>query len=239
MVDENYFENIDNEEKAYFLGLIYADGNVTGNIFQIVLSEEDSNVLEILKLRIKPNSTLTYLDRKNPKWKNCKKFSIWNKKIVSDLLKWGVVERKTYKELHIPIIEKNLIRHFIRGFLDGDGFISINESNHIKKDGYTNYTVRKVVGLTNSSKVLLNEISIFMENELGVSPGKIYNTNGTGSTVPSYSMWFFRNKDVLKIIDFLYKDSHIYMDRKYKKSEICKLTPREIRKLTNLYPRNA
>lgn len=239
MINQNYFKQIDTEEKAYFLGLIYADGNITGNIFQILLAEEDSNVLEILKNSIKPSSKLYYYDRKNIKWKNCKRFSIHNKTIVSDLQNWGVIERKTYKTLTIPKIDKMLIKHFIRGFLDGDGFISFTESNYRKKDGYTNYTVRKVIGFTNSSKKLLEEISNFLVKELNIDEGKFYNTNGTGSTINSYSLWFFRNKDLIKIIDYLYKDSTIYFSRKYEKAKICMLTPREIRKLTGSYPRNA
>lgn len=240
MINKNYFENIDSEEKAYFLGLIYADGNVIGNLFQILLAEEDSNVLEILKNQIKPESRLYYYDRKNPKWKNCKRFSIMNKDIVKDLNKWGVVERKTYSKLTIPQIEKFLIKHFIRGFLDGDGFISCLESNYIrKKTGYTNYSVRKIIGFTNSCKEFLEEISNFLKKELNVNCGKFYNTNGTGSTISSYSLWFYRKNDINKIIDYLYKESNIYFERKYEKAKICKLTPREIRVLTGFYPRNA
>ena len=131
MINQNYFKQINTEEKAYFLGLIYADGNVTGNIFQILLAEEDAGVLEILKNSIKPSSKLYYYDRKNIKWKNCKRFSIHNKEIVKDLQNWGVYERKTYTSLKIPKINNVLIKHFIRGFLDGDGFISFTESNFI------------------------------------------------------------------------------------------------------------
>jgi hypothetical protein len=239
MINQNYFKQINTEEKAYFLGLIYADGNVTGNIFQILLAEEDSEVLEILKNSIKPNSKLYYYDRKNVKWKNCKRFSIHNKEIVKDLQSWGVFERKTYTSLKIPKIDKVLIKHFIRGFLDGDGFISFTESNYKKKNGYTNYSVRKVIGFTNSSKELLEQISDFLVQEININPGKFYNTNGTGSTVNSYSLWFFRNKDLVKLIDYLYADSTIFFNRKYEKSKICMLTPREIRELTGSYPRNA
>lgn len=45
--NDNYFENIDNEEKAYFLGLIYADGNVSASTdtCKIGLLQSDSDVL--------------------------------------------------------------------------------------------------------------------------------------------------------------------------------------------------
>lgn len=239
MVNKNYFEKIDNERKAYFLGLIYADGNVTKNIFQIVLIEEDFPILDTLREELNIDRKLQYINRGNPKWKNCYRFGIHNKKIVKDLYSWGVVERKTYSEITLPKINHNLIKHFIRGFFDGDGFISVTESNYIRKHGYTNYSVRKLFGLTNSSLSFLKDISEFLKKELNINEGKIYNTSGTGSTVNSYSLWFFRNKDVISIIDYIYQDADIFIQRKFEKSKICKLTPREIRTLTGLYPRNA
>ncbi len=239
MVNKDYFEKIDTERKAYFLGLIYADGNVIKNIFQIVLIEEDFLILDLLRKELNVGRKLQYINRNNSKWKNCYRFGIYNKKIVTDLYSWGVVERKTYSEMKLPKIDHSLMRHFIRGFLDGDGFISITESNYLKKDGYTNYSVRKVLGFSNSSLLLLKEISEFLSKELNISGGKIYNTSGTGSTVNSYNLWFFRNNEVISIIDYIYQDATVFIQRKFEKGKVCKLTPREIRILTGLYPRNA
>lgn len=39
--DINYFENIDSNEKAYFLGLMYADGSITKNEAYLKLKDED------------------------------------------------------------------------------------------------------------------------------------------------------------------------------------------------------
>ena len=44
---------------------------------------------------------------------------------MEDLHNLGVVENKTYKELHIPKqIPNELIKHFIRGYFDGDGSLN-------------------------------------------------------------------------------------------------------------------
>lgn len=51
--------------------------------------------------------------------------SIGSKSIYNDLNRYGVIERKSGKEI-IPfgLIPDDLIRHFIRGYFDGDGCIS-------------------------------------------------------------------------------------------------------------------
>lgn len=41
----------------------------------------------------------------------------------SDLAQWGVVPNKTHS-VRFPAIPKHLDRHFLRGFLDGDGYIN-------------------------------------------------------------------------------------------------------------------
>ena len=40
-LNENYFEKIDTEEKAYWLGFIYADGYITGDKLGISLAKCD------------------------------------------------------------------------------------------------------------------------------------------------------------------------------------------------------
>ena len=46
-VDEDFFNIIDSEAKAYFLGLMYSDGSVSKNTFYLKLKDEDI----ILKFR--------------------------------------------------------------------------------------------------------------------------------------------------------------------------------------------
>ena len=50
-VNQNYFDIIDTQNKAYFLGFLYADGNVSkdNNNIQIALQARDLHILESFK----------------------------------------------------------------------------------------------------------------------------------------------------------------------------------------------
>lgn len=233
-MNQDYFKEINTETRAYFLGLIYADGNVYKKSFQIVLAEEDASVLYLLRDELGLTKNICKINRslKNPIWKDCIKFSIHNETIVEDLNSLGVVERKTYENLRLPIKGIELVRAFIRGFLDGDGFISCYGVTFIRKgESKTNYNLRKVIGFTNSSLTLLEDIRNFLHINLEISLGKIIRTDGTNSNVPSYSLHYTRVRDVNTIAEFLYKDSKIHFNRKFEKSELLKLSPKEFKNI--------
>ena len=68
--DDNYFEKIDSKDKAYFLGLLMADGNKYKNTVRIELQEKDKSILELFKKYIEYEGNLTYIaPRKNKKSK--------------------------------------------------------------------------------------------------------------------------------------------------------------------------
>lgn len=57
--DENYFENIDNPNKAYLLGFITADGAVVGNSCSIEIHEKDKDLIYFAKQEINPRASIT------------------------------------------------------------------------------------------------------------------------------------------------------------------------------------
>jgi intein/homing endonuclease len=132
--DENYFEKIDTFEKAYWLGLLFADGYVRkrkqfngkhkqGGIVGISLKNGDEYLLNKFINDLKSNYSLT---------KQIKddflsyKLEINSSKMVDDLIKLGCVPKKSLILLP-PKINYDFISHFIRGYFDGDG--SIGEYN--------------------------------------------------------------------------------------------------------------
>jgi len=136
-VDFNFFEEIDNEEKAYFLGLLYADGCLVknSNCFFLSLQEQDSYILEQLKECLKytgPIKTLNYKTKKET-YKNQKLLRITNKKIYCDLINLGLFPNKSLS-LKFPInnqVPNDLIFHFIRGYFDGDGSVTNSKNKPV------------------------------------------------------------------------------------------------------------
>lgn len=129
-LNETYFDCIDTENKAYILGLLYADGNVgkETNIIQISLQESDKSILEKMQKEIGSTHPLKMIpyNSKNPNWKNQFCLSISNKYMHDSLVKQGLVPNKSLILKYPNFLENNLQRHFIRGYMDGDGSISQN-----------------------------------------------------------------------------------------------------------------
>jgi len=119
----NYFEKIDTKEKAYWLGFIYADGNISKNLdrFKINLSKKDENHLKKLCGTLNLDFQNIRLEISKETNKKYSVLNVYNKKIIRDLLNHKVVPSKT-KILEFPDInDKKLQKGFLLGFFDGDG----------------------------------------------------------------------------------------------------------------------
>lgn len=135
-VDDYFFDEINNQERAYILGLFYADGcNYENGVVKIDLAEQDYNYL----LKIKDILNYTGEIKKYGEGKkkftgydklyNCQdicRLSMRSKHMSDQLAEKGCIHNKTYSLLFPTenILPKELIRHFIRGYMDGDGGIS-------------------------------------------------------------------------------------------------------------------
>ena len=227
--DKNYFEKINTEAKAYFLGLLYADGYnslyETGGHIALTLQEKDKEILEMFLKELKSNSTLKFLNlsEKNPNQSNCYQLAIYSKKICEDLTKLGCMRAKTAL-LQYPtsdIVPNELIRHFIRGYFDGDGCIwngkrkemLVSDSKH--KDGFRKRIVHNVkfqiTGNLNFIDKLQDkfiELFNFKKNKLNTSKSKFYVT-----------MEYSGRKQIKTIYDYFYIDSSFYIKRKKEKFE--------------------
>jgi hypothetical protein len=131
-VDSNYFSVIDKPLKAYFIGLIAADGYIVkhkSTVFGIQLNIIDIEVIELLKSELK--TTLPILFTKN----GMARLVIGDQQIVKDLYKLGITTNKSLTLqniiLNIPFEYRDA---FIAGYLDGDGcFVVPKFSPHTKK----------------------------------------------------------------------------------------------------------
>ena len=86
--DENYFSNIDSKDKAYFLGLIVADGSVRNRKLDISLQEEDGYILKIFQSKIGHNGKMTRIIKQG-NYKLILYLQIYSKIIFKDLKNLG------------------------------------------------------------------------------------------------------------------------------------------------------
>ena len=124
--NESIFDNIDSEEKAYWLGFIYADGYISSrdNTFELSLALKDKEHLDKFNVFMQHENNNIKMDSFRCRW------SVVNKHLWETLNNYGCTPRKslTLKFPDISIFSsKSLVRHFIRGYIDGDGSIMVNK----------------------------------------------------------------------------------------------------------------
>lgn len=211
--DENYFENIDNEHKAYWFGFICADGFIESKRKQnsqkvgITLNSIDRE--HLIKFKKDINATNPIKDYVGSGYNPTGKFSkiiLTSQKTVDDLKKHGCIENKSLK-LKFPEIKEEYIRHFIRGYFDGDG--SLNKTKGYK--GKTEYSIQFI----GTKDFLLSLMEVFNKDL------KLYCNNNV------YELSIGGNNQVKNITNYLYNNATIYLDRKYEKYlEMLKYTER-------------
>lgn len=119
-VNDNYFKNL-SPDMAYILGYVSADGSVAWDVFKgyygltITAAEKDKNHLEKTRLIMKSTKPLLYSGPTKSY-----RLIVNNKQICKDLMKFGIVPRKSLI-IKFPDLPKLYLKDFIRGYIDGDG----------------------------------------------------------------------------------------------------------------------
>lgn len=212
-INEEFFSKIDSEEKAYFLGFLYADGAISHNSFKLTIHPQDEEVLIKFKRSVNSNHKII-LDRGF-----YPRFSITNKKMYEDLIKLGCGHKKSLtlkfpNEDQIPSI---FLNHFIRGFFDGDGSVNFTIN---KKYGY----IQWIVTFTSSTEFNL-DLQQKLANHIDskFSELKLYKEKDNDK-ICYFQIGGTNESRIKKIYEFLYKDSSVFLNRKKTKfEEIIKL----------------
>lgn len=200
----SFFKNIDTEEKAYWLGFLYADGCVTNCAIKLELQSRDE---EHLRKLLKSVSANTIKVRKRKDGIKSSLILLNSKEMVADLTKKGCPKKKTFL-IRFPsedIVPLQFIQHFMRGYFDGDGCIYKRKN----KSGVNRFTiVGNTLFVEEYKKVLFNRIN--KTNNV-----KLYDSLTDGIK----SLCIGGNKQIEKIYNFLYKDATVFLDRKKEKFE--------------------
>ena len=204
----SYFENIHSPSKAYFLGLLYADGGYLKRVSEngridlslsLELKKEDSYIIEEFKKQLESSLPVKEIIKDETMISNGKEYSftknncyfrIGSKKLISDLISWGCVENKTKELSNVPNIEKGYLRYFLLGFYDGDGIASVGE--------------RAYIGFCGTEE-MMKSISLILNQELNLRIKKPYYNKSNHIYYLQYNI----NEEIEKLFNYFYKDLKI------------------------------
>ena len=209
---EDWFETIDTEEKAYYLGFFITDGNIcdtgrTQAICSLTQKEDDSYILQKWLDLINSNRKLSYDGR------GCVQATCISNKMKGDLAKYGVIPKKTLFT-HLPLLPDNLMPHLIRGILDGDG--SIEAKWYIPPDGRRRFAHKIAFCGTHR---LMSEINDYLVKTLNLKvPRTPYDYKNRALSEIQYTNY----DDIEKIGNFLYNSATIYLLRKKELYDLIK-----------------
>ena len=213
--NEHIFDSIDTEEKAYWLGFIYADGNIrtvndfnrkTEYGFTLTLKKSDDNHL------LKFNQFMEYNgDNRhyyNSKYHSCS-WHITNEHLWSILNSYGCTPQKSLI-LKFPnknvFKDESLIRHFIRGYFDGDGCFSQDKL----KSG------------------IIPRLSLLGTEDFVNKLNEFCKCNGTITKRHNKHIYYqlrFNRSNSINFMNYIYDNCSIYLDRKYAKYNLFKQYP--------------
>lgn len=206
--DDHYFDVIDSEEKAYWLGFIGADGCVTGrNTLSVGLQARDREHLE--RLRVALRATNPVGSGRSSNGFPTATFLVTSPALTAGLLRNGVERRKSKTHGWPHHLDPFLLRHYLRGYSDGDGWFSVATSGYVRKsDGRRGSTLNwGIIGTddfcADAQDFLIREVSV---RRVGLHPH--------WATAGMSTLTYGGNLQVGRIYRLLYDGASVWLPRK-------------------------
>lgn len=203
-LNECYFDTIDTGNKAYILGFLYADGcnSLEKSTISMALEEGDRDILERIRLEVGSAKELVFIDYSNKHdfgytYKNQYRLLFFSAHMCESLALHGMTPRKSLS-LSFPSISDDLLPHFIRGYIDGDGCI-------YKQNGVYIVTIT-------STKQFCEKIQSVVYEKLGINSKIEEASNKNGIT---YVWKVSKKSDTKKFLDWVYDNAEMYLKRKH------------------------
>lgn len=190
-----------NEDSVYWLGFIMADGHLKKakrdgeRALQIEVSVRDKDVLYKFKDFLQFDGNIrnaSHTDKRTGKTYHSAKMQVNNVKIIEDLNRLGVPYNNKTPIVQFPLcIPNDLLIHFLRGIIDGDGYIG---------------DVEPILGFCGNESIVNSVKDKLPEDCSNITIDK-----------SSQNCWRFKikGKKAFRIMDKLYSNANVYLDRKY------------------------
>lgn len=208
-VNADFFETINTEEKAYWLGFIFADGYVAKEKpWFVVIQSIDFEHLQKFADAIQYTGTIKRT--KGGSYEGSQpqgRLVICRKKMCQDIEGHG-----RYKSpMVIPDISHYLIPHFIRGYFDGDGSVYMqNTTASNKKKSKYKYLASQIIG----EKHFLSQVQDIL-SELTITT-----TWKNSKTEHMKYLCINGGHNLRKLHKYMYSGSSVSLDRKAAKWQV-------------------
>jgi len=209
-VNQDYFSDIDIEQKAYWLGFLMADGCIYSPTrgqkrLQVQLADKDSEHLRRLAGSLRFKGKIHNNSCKANGYRPQSALFVTSDKLCSGLIKNGCTERKSLTLRFPKHVRRDLWGHLVRGYFDGNG------SAEIRRSGVSRPTLRLTI--VGASEFIASVNEIFRE-ELGITASVIHNPRGKRCSALASN----GNIKSRLIRDWMYKDGTVFLPRKM---EVC------------------
>jgi intein-encoded DNA endonuclease-like protein len=202
--NQQFFDTIDTEAKAYWLGFMFADGCVKSNkrkmAFSLKLSDGYmvDNFAKYINYPIDKVCNRPRNDKSSENSEDTREMQFHSKHMATSLISHGCIPRKTYSMKFPNTVPSDLLEHFCRGYFDGDGCICTNG-----RSGW-------MVQICGTESFLLGFAGV-------LSAIGIIDSFGIYKRIGVHMLTFSKKESILKLRDWFYKDATIYLERKFKK----------------------
>ena len=216
-LNEGFFDSIDSEEKAYWLGFIAGDGCISYDKLVVQLQRRDREHLIKLRSALDADHPIQdLLKEKNAKMLPQSRIEIYSPHLTCGLIKLGITPHKSLT-LRPPELAPEFRKHFWRGEIDADGCISIQHSKHHRKRIQITLLGSRLTVFAFADFVNQFAASLAVPHQ---TQGKIWYVAYGGIQLPQ------------RILHELYDGANVFLDRKLKRAQqalaIENLRPRRI-----------
>lgn len=164
-------KKLSNEFDAYFLGLLLTDGYIVSNRNQVGIDLVDEDCIKFLSKTIGkeyntyPSNRRHELNNKTIEDKQNKyRLLLSDKELIEDLQRFGVIEHKT-NIIPAPRLlpeEEKYIPYIIRGIIDGDGNIDIQNNTVGFRIGTKSLEFAEWIKNVLTNKMFMQDINIHL-----------------------------------------------------------------------------
>lgn len=201
-VNQDFFHHVDTEEKAYWLGFVTADGGIVRNSLVLIVQDRDAEHLARFRSAL---GAAHPVQRFSDRGRGYARLTIYSKRLVQALASLGVLPKKSFSIAPCVQVPGGLARHYWRGLVDGDGWLTRTRKGHW------------IVGLSGNAAILegfRQFLSQYVRSKATVRPHRsIFQISFGGTYLPRI------------VADVLYSGSRVSLHRKRRLVSAMKREP--------------